>query len=54
MLVVLTLAACAQGTRLERTSNEPFRAELLGLGVKGPVPVTVRERRPVRDGGGTA
>lgn len=54
VLVVLTLAACAQGMRLERTSNEPFRAELLGLGVKGPVPVTVRERRPVRDGGGAA
>ena len=46
MLVVLTLASCAQGIRLTLVSPTPFKAELLGLGVKGPISARVDERRP--------
>ena len=46
VLVVLTLASCAQGMRLELVSATPFKAELLGLGVKGPIQARVNERSP--------
>lgn len=46
MLVVLTLASCAQGMRLELVTSTPFKAELLGLGVKGPIQARVHERSP--------
>ena len=45
MFVVLALASLAQGLRLEPVSSTPIRPELLGIGVKGPVAVTVRERK---------
>lgn len=46
VLVVLTLASCAQRMRLELVSPTPFKAELLGLGVKGPIQARIHERRP--------
>ena len=46
VLVVLTLAGCAQGMRLTLESPTPFRAELLGLGVKGPIRARVERREP--------
>ena len=46
ILVVLALASCAQGMRIELLSPTPFKAEFLGLGVKGPIQARVRERRP--------
>ena len=45
MLVVLALAGLTQGLRLEPVASRPIRPDVLGIGVKGPVQVTVRERR---------
>ena len=45
MLVVLALAGLAQGRRLEPLASKPIKPDVLGIGVKGPVRVTVRERR---------
>ena len=44
MLVVLALAGLAQGLRLEPAASKSIRPDVLGIGVKGPVPVTVRAR----------
>ena len=46
ILGVLAMAAFAQRFRLDPVSKEPPKAEVLGVGVKGPYPVTVTERRP--------
>lgn len=45
MLVVLATASLAQGFRLDPVTDRPVRPDVLGIGVKGPVPVAVRERR---------
>ena len=47
MMGVFALASNAQRLRLDPVSNKPLRIQPLGVGVKGPVPVTVTERGSV-------
>ena len=46
MMAVYGLASIAQRLRIEPASSKPIRTEYLGVGVRGPIPMVVKERPP--------